>query len=255
MFLDSVSFMKELLDELAVYREALQEPLVMEPFYKDFSYRFCWNSNSIEGNTLSLDETIEVIDFDTVRSGHTYQEYTEAKNLYRAIQEYFVLSGSKITQEWIQEVNGCILGEKPGYRKNNLYIGTMTEAVYYPPAFGQVPELMEKLMDQLSGKKDLSARPEKILELAEGHIRFERIHPFRDGNGRTGRFILNQQLINEELLPILITDQSKYRQALRRYDKNGDVSMMAYLIGNGERQSLETIKGLWKKVLETGLAK
>lgn len=65
--------------------------------------------------------------------------------------------------------------------------------------------------------------------------------------------ILNQQLLNAGLLPILVTDQSKYRQAFRRYDKGGDVSMMVYLIGKGEQQSLDTIKKFWKTVQEKGL--
>lgn len=58
----------------------------MKPFIKDFAYRFCWSSNALEGNTLSLDETICLIDYDEVRSGHTYTEYQEAKNLYKAIK-------------------------------------------------------------------------------------------------------------------------------------------------------------------------
>lgn len=58
--------------------------------------------------------------------------------------------------------------------------------------------------------------------ITEYHIRFERIHPFSDGNGRTGRMIMNQQLINNDMLPITIDKTSKYRQAFRAYEKNGD---------------------------------
>lgn len=165
------------------YAAAMEEPLITEPFYKDFAYRFCWNSNSIEGNTLSLDETIEVIDFDTVRSGHTYSEYTEAK----------ILSCS------------C--------RKE---------------------ECGEMMYSQ-------------ITQLAEEHISFERMHPFADGNGRTGRLLLNQQLINIGWLPVLISSQSKYRQSFRQYNTKGDVSMMTYLILKGEEKALENIGQLWDK--------
>ena len=151
-------------------------------------------------------------------------------------------------------MNGKILGEEADYREKNLYIGTLAEATYYPPAYERVPGLMEEYLANLSfrGRGD-EISYEKIKQLAEGHICFERIHPFRDGNGRTGRMLLNQQLLNAGLLPILVTDQSKYRQAFRRYDKSGDVSMMVYLIGKGEQQSLGTIKKLWKTVQEKGL--
>lgn len=254
MFLKEEELIQNVFHDLVSCQEAFSEPLVMEPFYKDFTYRFCWNSNSIEGNTLSLDETIEVVDFDTVRSGHTYREYTEAKNLYRAIQEFLDVEGTNITEEWVKHVNGKILGEEADYRKKNLYIGTLAEATYYPPAYERVPGLMEEYLANLSFRERTGEISyEKIKQLAEEHIRFERIHPFRDGNGRTGRMILNQQLLNAGLLPILVTDQSKYRQAFRRYDKGGDVSMMVYLIGKGEQQSLDTIKKLRETVQEKGL--
>lgn len=255
MFLNQENLVKEVIQELAFCQEMLKEPLVMEPFFKDFAYRFCWNSNSIEGNTLSLDETVEIVDFDTVRSGHTYQEYTEAKSLYQAIQTYLNPKGTAISEPWIKLVNGKILGEAAKYRDKNLYIGTMVEAAYYPPKYQLVPELMEEFLENIifSEKEKGMIALEQIQSLADEHIRFERIHPFRDGNGRTGRLLLNQQLINAGLLPILVVDQSKYRQAFRRYDKNDDTSMMVYLIAKGEQQSLDRVKTLWQKIKEKGM--
>lgn len=80
---------------------------------KDFSLRFCWSSNAIEGNTLNLEETISVIEYDEVRSGHTYTEYQEAKNLYHAIQELLIPFEKKsLTEEWIKKANGLIRGTK-----------------------------------------------------------------------------------------------------------------------------------------------
>lgn len=65
----------------------LENPLISQPFTEDFARRFSWSTNAIEGNTLSLEETIAVIDYDEVRSNHTYAEYTDAKNAYYAIQK------------------------------------------------------------------------------------------------------------------------------------------------------------------------
>ncbi|RHV91069.1 hypothetical protein DXA96_04335 [Lachnospiraceae bacterium OF09-33XD] len=65
---------------------ALQENgMVWETFMKDMSYRLSWNSNSLEGNTLSLDETINVVEYDRVCSGHAYSEYREVISLCQAI--------------------------------------------------------------------------------------------------------------------------------------------------------------------------
>ena len=58
-----------------------------QAFEQDMRIRLSWNTNSLEGNTLSLEETVEIISYDEVRSGHTYSEYTEAKNSYKAYQK------------------------------------------------------------------------------------------------------------------------------------------------------------------------
>lgn len=65
----------------------LENSLISQPFTEDFARRFSWSTNAIEGNTLSLEETIAVIDYDEVRSNHTYSEYTDVKKVYYAIRE------------------------------------------------------------------------------------------------------------------------------------------------------------------------
>lgn len=99
--------------------------------------------------------------------------------------------------------------------------------------------------------KCLSASGKNIADslnnVAKNHMDFERIHPFPDGNGRTGRIILNQQLINEGLLPIIIEAKGDYRQAFRRYDRNGDISQMVHIIAKGELASIERIQQLYER--------
>lgn len=237
MLLDNQAIIGELLHSKEKIEGYLKNNLVKEQFYKDFGYRFCWNSNAVEGNTLTLDETVAVVDFDEVRSGHTYAEYTEAKNLYQAIQKMMDTNGTEITEEWILEANRRVLGADMGvYRQINLYVGTLFEATYYPPAFQKIPALMENYVASLG---HIKAGRTELEQIAEEHILFERIHPFIDGNGRTGRMLLNQRLINSGFLPVLVVDQAKYRQAFCRYDQNQDFSLMAYLLCKGEQESME----------------
>lgn len=73
--------------------ELKSNKLVWEPFHKDLLFRLSWNSNSLEGNTLSLEETIAVIEYDEVRSGHTYTEYQEAKSMYRTVMQRLDFEG------------------------------------------------------------------------------------------------------------------------------------------------------------------
>ena len=137
---------KEIETGLHRIQKEMESDLILAPFTKDFALSFCWSSNAIEGNTLSLEETISLIEYDEVSAGHTYAEYHEAKNLYQAIQELLIpFHIETVTEEWIKKGNGIILGNKGEYRRNRVYIGSLVEAVYYPPEPEQVPELMQQL--------------------------------------------------------------------------------------------------------------
>lgn len=220
--------------------------IVWEAFKKDAGYRLSWNSNSIEGNTLSLAETVAVIDYDQVQSGHTYTEYTEAKSVYRAVQQ--MLSFDKpqtIHQAWIHKVNSIIMQNDGAYRTEPVFIGSLAEAIYYPPNAEEIPSSMDMFEKNLQeNDTDIAGL---IKQVSKQHIQFERIHPFSDGNGRTGRMILNQQLLNAGLLPAIIKNQSKYGQAFRRYDKNSDTLLMEYTIASGILESLNILMYLDEK--------
>ena len=231
---------------LALTKNLMSNETLMSWFTDDFAVRFCWSSGALEGNTLSLEEIIALIEYDEVRAGHTYTEYQEAKNLFRAIQESMLpFSPKPITEEWIQKSNGIIRGTDGSYRTIPLRVGTQFETVYFPPAPEQVPALMQAYMEKVNFTADTFA---EIIELiVRSHLHFERIHPFSDGNGRTGRMILNQQLINHGLLPITIHKNSDYRRAFKRYDKNGNISLMVHVVLDGEREAIQRLRDFQEK--------
>jgi Fic family protein len=215
-------------------------------FYEDFALRFCWSSNAIEGNTLSLDETAALIEYDEVSSGHTYSEYREAKKLYRAISEMLLpFCKSDITSDWIKRSNALIMGGDGEYRKIPVKVGSIIETVYIPPSAEKVPKLMDEFI------RNANFGAESLLEAAKKaavyHIEFERIHPFSDGNGRTGRMILNKQLINLGFAPITLNKTGAYRRAFKIYGRNGDSSLMAYEILSEEEASIERFLDFYEK--------
>lgn len=225
----------------------MENPLISQPFTEDFTKRFSWSTNAIEGNTLSLEETIAVIDYDEVRSNHTYSEYTDAKNAYYAIRKMLLpFAKTVIDEEWIKKANGYIRHMQGEYRDTTVYIGNLSEAVYYPPDPQDVPELMKNWL------REANIEAETVKEIFEriaaSHVRFERIHPFADGNGRTGRMIINQQLINNGLLPISIQATGKYREAFRRYDRREDLSEMVYVLLKSELESFDRVRSLVLKL-------
>lgn len=225
----------------------MENPLISQPFIEDFTRRFSWSTNAIEGNTLSLEETIAVIDYDEVRSNHTYSEYTDAKNAYYAIQKMLLpFAKTVIDEEWIKKANACIRHAQGEYRDTTVYIGNLSEAVYYPPDPQDVPGLMKNWIREINIE---AVTVKEIFEkIAASHVRFERIHPFSDGNGRTGRMIINQQLINNGLLPVSIQPTGKYREAFRRYDKREDLSEMVYVLLKSELESFDRVRSLFLKL-------
>lgn len=236
-----IARIESVLDTIKEYRE---NTLIWDAFTKDMQIRLSWNSNAIEGNTLSLEETMNVIEYDEVKSGHTYTEYQEAKNLYNAIVRQMDFDKLKqIDMTWIKACNAIIMDTQGEFRQKSVFVGTLAEVTYYPPEYTKIPKLMDAYIaqvnsDSVESKGDIGT----ILQIiAKRHIEFERIHPYQDGNGRTGRMIMNQQLLNTGMLPAIIKDHSKYRQAFRRYDRNGSVELMQYEIADGILKSYEIL--------------
>lgn len=246
--IDNSKKVLELEQQNDMVKKILDNEIVMDVWSKDFIRRFCWSNNALEGNTLSFDETVQFIDYDEVRSGHKFSEYQEAKNVHQAIMKMLIpLHKVHIDEKWIQEINGIIVGKEGQYRREQVYIGSVAEAIYYPPNHEEVPKLMEQFVQEVDIKE--YSIENLFSKIALQHIIFERIHPFQDGNGRTGRFIINQQLINHGFLPISIPPIEKYRQAFRRYDKNGDYSSMIYVLLKSELEAFERVFDLNEKYL------
>ena len=126
----------------------------------------------------------------------------------------------------------------------------MIEAVYYLPSHEEVPELMRQFVDIMRREQEVSGFEQVIEQIAKQHVEFERIHPFADGNGRVGRMIINQQLINNDFLPIAIDPTGKYRQAFQRYERNGDISIMVHLLCKGELEAVQRVQCLLEKSMK-----
>ena len=217
--IDNTELMLRAEQELADARELMKDEILMSWFSDDFAVRFCWSSNAIEGNTLSLEDTIALVEYDEVSAGHTYTEYQEAKNLYRAIRESLLpFSHRSVTEEWIKGNNGVVRGAAGGDRTIPLRIGTQFETVYFPPSPEQVPELMTAYLERVNFEADDIAG--LIEQAARSHLHFERIHPFQDGNGRVGRLILFKECLKHNIVPFIIEDNLKlfYYRGLKEWD-------------------------------------
>ncbi|MCL2774832.1 MAG: Fic family protein [Oscillospiraceae bacterium] len=208
---------------------------------EEFMIENTYNSNAIEGNTLTLRETALIIQEGITIAEKPIKEHLEVIG-HKDAFEYMIFIADKneaLTEQIIKELHSLVLMNdainKGVYRSVPVII---SGASHTPPQPYLVPIQMETLIaDYKVMKKD-----KHIIEaVAEFHLRFEGIHPFIDGNGRTGRLILNLELIKSGLLPVNIKfkDRNKYYDSFDSYYTNGHTTdVLAGLISAYETDEL-----------------
>lgn len=207
-----------------------------EQFMVDFTY----NSNAIEGNTLTLKETALVLQGMTVAQKplKDHLEVVGHKDAFLFIED-IAKKDIKIDEFVIKQIHSLVLLNSPEdkgvYRRIPVMImGAFTEPVQ--------PYLIEPKMTQLmienANRKKTTHDIERI---AKFHLEFEGIHPFIDGNGRTGRLLLNLDLIRCGYPPINIkfTDRKRYYEAFDSFYRDDDATPMIELVAGCVTERLE----------------
>lgn len=209
-----------------------------------FSVQYTYESNRIEGNTLSLGETMMVIKEGITISGKTVHEHLEAINHHEAIEMLYewVKGYLPFNERLLLQIHGLILrgidrANAGVYRKVEVRI---TGSEHLPPQPFMVPKLMEDYF--LFYQKNASILHPVILA-AEMHERLVSIHPFIDGNGRTARLVMNLILLSHGYpLVILKGDQTSrqhYYQALEQVQVHGDATPFHELLVTSMLNSLQ----------------
>jgi Fic family protein len=208
------SFIDSLKSEIDKYRpfskglaDSLHEKLIVE---------WTYNSNAIEGNTLTMSETKVVLEGITI-GGKSMVEHLETINHREAILFIEELVSNKVNiTEWnIKCIHALILKEIDNinagkYRAENVVI---SGAKHMPPKHYEVSYLMQKLIAECQNEWS-SYHP--VVRATLLHGEFVKIHPFIDGNGRTARLLLNFELMKNGYAPIIIKNEQrdKYYDAL-----------------------------------------
>jgi len=203
----------------------------------EFLVEFTYNSNAIEGNTLTLQETALVLEGVTIDK-KPLKDHLEAVGHRNAFNYVVSLVQDKIpiTERIIREIHSLVLMDRPEdkgvYRRIPVKI---SGAFHEPPQPYLVPAQMEQLVKELS--RDNRHTIEKA---AIFHLNFEGIHPFIDGNGRTGRLILNLMLMQAGYPPVNVkfTDRRKYYACFDRYYRDNDASPMVNMVGEYVKERL-----------------
>ena len=200
----------------------------VQRLFEDFMIEYTYNSNAIEGNTLTLRETDMVLRGLTIDQ-KPLKDHMEAVGHKEAF--YFVVDlvkkRAELTEYVIKQIHALVLADKPMDKGAYRRVPVRILGAHHEPV---QPYLIESKINNLlvDFKNDNRNIAEK---LALFHINFESIHPFIDGNGRTGRLLVNLELMKAGYPPIDIkfADRKRYYDAFDAYHVKKDLSAMTKL--------------------------
>lgn len=207
---------KEVVNVMNVKKVFLDNPKYLE----DFITRNTYHSNAIEGNPLSYAEIHAIIFND-----NDFKISAKPRDIYEAINHKYAIDyilnhlDENLSESIIKDIGKLInknISEIDGYRKVPVFI---KGAEHIPPSPNQLPQNMMYLVYNYNHTNYDSI----YRKLADFHIQFEHIHPFEDGNGRTGRLLINFELIKNGMLPIVILkeERSDYFNMIATKDIDG----------------------------------
>lgn len=200
-----------------------------------YSIAFAYNSGKIENDRITYHDTRDIFEHDGVSSYtgdlRTLFEIRNARDAYEyfllafndrlPIDEKLVKGFQRLLTQNTYDTRRWRLGERPGEYKKHDYVTGREE-------IGALPEDVKEEIDELL--EDLQDfPPEKILTVAAFfHVKFENIHPFADGNGRTGRLLMNYLLVLNNHPPITIHEEDRraYYEALEAWDSRQELEPM-----------------------------
>lgn len=190
---------------------------------------FAYNTNHIEGSTITPDETASIYDTGTIlTSGDkviVLKDATETKNHFTLFKYMLDTIDEKLNEDMIKKFHfilkdGTLTDEEKvwfnvgEYKKIKNFVGNITTSL---PS-----EVSKDMMELLKWYDSIDKKT--ILDIIEFHVRFEMIHPFQDGNGRVGRMIMFRECLYNDIMPFFIEERNKefYIRGIKEYQNNND---------------------------------
>ncbi|HEX5155056.1 MAG TPA: Fic family protein [Parafilimonas sp.] len=247
--------MQNLMDQIDSLAKELRQlsPLKQEDqarLDKKFRLEFNYNSNHIEGNTLTYGETELLLIFGDTKGNHTFREYEEMKGhdvALKLIEELATDNERPLTEAFIKNLNKAILVEpfwkeaitpdgqptrrliKVGdYKELPNSVRLSTGEIFEYASVADTPVLMQELIDWYRSEEK-ALHPVTLAAML--HYKFVRIHPFDDGNGRIARLLMNYILLKNDLPPVIIksADKKNYLAVLRLADVGDYEPLISYI--------------------------
>ena len=244
---DEENFDVSKVNVLKVLREQ-KEMKLKGNLYHNTQVIFAYNTNHIEGSRLTEEQTRNIFETNTLLfDGQTVanvDDILETANHFKLFDYMLDVADAKLTENIIKEFHKILkegtldsrkecfnVGE---YKKLANEVGTMQTS-----SPKQVPNDMHRLMEWYNSLSKVT-----IKEIIEFHARFEKIHPFQDGNGRVGRMIAFKECLKNNIIPFIILDKDKlfYYRGLKEYQNKTERGYLIDTCLNAQDQYISMIK-------------
>ena len=230
----------------------------IEDQLNDFRILFAYNSNRIENQEITYNDTREVFEDGKVTGFNgdprTLFEIQNQKKCYEFLLDKLV-EREEISVELIKQIHKILTegtydenryakGERPGeFKKGDYIVGADEVGSSSEDVKADIEELVKEINENNSD--------DYLLKGAYMHCRFEAIHPFADGNGRAGRTLLNYYFMINGLKPLIIYDEDKrmYYECLQAYDKKDTLEPMMKFLEYSQAKTWEKKKKDYKKLV------
>jgi len=191
--------------------------------YHKIQIELTYNSNHIEGSRLTHDQTRYIFETNTIglsEQSLNVDDIIETANHFRCIDVIIENARSALSEKLIKTLHSILKAGTSDAKKAWFAVGNYKKL---PNEVGgmetALPEEVEREMKTLLGVYN-SKQKVTIEDIIDFHVRFERIHPFQDGNGRIGRLIMFKECLKHNLVPFIIEDEIKmfYYRGLKEWD-------------------------------------
>lgn len=207
---------------------------IKNSFYDDFKIEFLFHSNHLEGSTFTKENLEKLSDEKKVVGEHFLDDVIETRNSLYVFDKVIKDCDEKLDKfmlfDWQRELKRGSVDEEIHntgcWKKYENRLRNIDLKLAYPD---EVDNLMFNLLADWNENRNPT-----IEDIASFHSRFEKIHPFQDGNGRIGRFIILKQCIEKEIDLIAIDNkyEKEYKEALYYAQKNNDISKLVEVFAN-----------------------
>lgn len=217
---------------------------IKNSFYDDLKIEFLYNSNLLEGSTFSKENIEKLLVDKKIEGEHYLADIIETRNSLNVFDKVINDSDKELDKfmlfNWQRELKRDSVDEEIHntgcWKKYENRLRNVDLKLAYP---NEVDSLMFNLLMDWKGTKNKT-----IEDIAKFHYQFEMIHPFQDGNGRIGRFIILKQCLETNIDLIAIDNEysDEYKENLYKAQKTGDISGLVYVFKKCQQRLDEKMK-------------